>query len=92
MREAQQRGHIEDERVKATSVASESTSSQVQSMRLLKTTFKLDDSQAKLLMGSRLKEKASEWFHSKPELIDAQFDDFLTQLRGIHRERPVWPR
>lgn len=31
LRETQQRGHVEDERVEATSVASESTSSQVQS-------------------------------------------------------------
>lgn len=87
LRETQQRGHIEGERVEATSVASESTSSQVQSrvsisavadllgqfdgssesyerwekqVRLLKATFKLDDSQAKLLMGSRLKGKTSE--------------------------------
>lgn len=38
-------------------------------------------------MGSRLKEKASEWFHLKPELIDAQFEDFLTQLRGMFFHR-----
>lgn len=34
-------------------------------------------------MGTRLKGKASEWFHSKPEHIRLSFDELLKELRKM---------
>lgn len=57
-------------------------------VRLLKTMYKLDDNKTKVLMGSRLKEKANEWFHSKPELIEMDFENFLREMRAMFLHRP----
>jgi len=39
-------------------------------LKFLKATYRLDDDCAKLLIGMRLKERAFEWFHSRPEYIE----------------------
>lgn len=36
-------------------------------VRFLKATYRLDDDCVKLLIGMRLKKRAFEWFHSRPE-------------------------
>jgi len=56
-------------------------------VRLLKTTYKLEDSEAKLLITLRLKGKASEWFHSRPELIEMNFEGLLSQLKTMYCHR-----
>lgn len=38
-------------------------------VRLLKTTYQLEDDYAKILIRMKLKKKALEWFHSKPSLL-----------------------
>lgn len=46
-------------------------------VRLLKTTYELDEKEVKILMCTRLKEKASEWSHSEPEFHQMNFEDLL---------------
>ncbi|EZA52868.1 Protein THO1, partial [Ooceraea biroi] len=57
-------------------------------IRFLRTTYKLDDSLTKILIGMRLKGRATEWFHSKPEYIGMTADQLLDGLRGMFYHRP----
>jgi len=43
-------------------------------IKLVKATYKLESDFAKILVGMKLKKKALEWFHSKPEHIEMTFD------------------
>lgn len=56
-------------------------------LRFLKTTYRLEDDCAKLLIGMRLKKKASEWFHSKSEHIEMPFEKLLEELGTMFRHR-----
>lgn len=49
-------------------------------LRFLKATYRLDDDCAKLLIGMRLKKRAFEWFHSRPEYIEMSFERLLEEL------------
>lgn len=62
--------------------------------RLLKTTYQLDDDYMKVLIGTRLKKKALEWFHSKPEFISMTFDTLILELRVMfgHRQSRITTR
>lgn len=57
-------------------------------MRLFATTYKLQDEMTKILISSRLKGKAAEWFRSKPEHIEMSTDDLLLAMRGMFNHRP----
>jgi len=63
-------------------------------IRLLKTTYQLEDDAARLLIGMRLKGKALEWLHSKPEYVAMPFDVLLGELRAMfqHRQSRVTTR
>lgn len=52
-------------------------------IKLLKATYQLEDDSAKLVIGMRLKGRALEWLHSKPEYVGMSFDTLLTELRGM---------
>src|SRR5436190_9283669 len=52
-------------------------------IKLLKSTYKLEDETAKLLIGMRLKGRALEWLHSKPEFITMTFNQLLDELRAM---------
>ena len=56
-------------------------------IRFLKTTYKLEDDLAKIILGMRLKGKAHEWFHSKPEYISLTFESLLVELRSMFCHR-----
>ncbi|XP_053989710.1 uncharacterized protein LOC128882162 [Hylaeus volcanicus] len=56
-------------------------------LTLLRSTYRLDDNAAKLLVVSRLKNKALEWFHSKPEYIEMRVDDIVSELRDTFGDR-----
>jgi len=60
-------------------------------VKLLKATYKLEDDTAKILVGMRLKGKALEWLHFKPEYIAMTFDRLLDELRAMfhHRQSKV---
>jgi len=56
-------------------------------IRFLKATYRLSDDQVKLLIGVRLKKRAFDWFHSKPEFIRMPFEVLLGQMRAMFRHR-----
>ncbi|CAK9802814.1 Transposon Tf2-6 polyprotein [Anthophora quadrimaculata] len=56
-------------------------------LMLLRSTYKLNDNAAKLLVVSRLKKKALEWFHSRPEHIEMPVDDLLKELCDMFDNR-----
>lgn len=56
-------------------------------IRLLKTTYKLEDDTARLIIAMRLKGKALEWIHSKPEYVAMSFDALLGELRSMFQHR-----
>lgn len=56
-------------------------------IRLLKTTYQLEDDSARLIIGMRLKGKALEWIHSKPEYVAMSFDALLGELRSMFQHR-----
>lgn len=56
-------------------------------LMFLKTTYRLDDDCAKLLIGMRLKKRAFEWFHSKPEYVEMSFERLLETLGAMFRPR-----
>ncbi|CAL1677449.1 unnamed protein product [Lasius platythorax] len=57
-------------------------------VKFLRTAYKLDDDLTKILIGTRLKGRAMEWFHSKPEYIGMTSDRLLDGLRGMFYHRP----
>lgn len=50
-------------------------------LRLLKTTYRLTDEYAKVLVGMRLKGKAAEWLHSKSQHIGLPLEILLRNAR-----------
>ena len=52
-------------------------------LRLLRDSYALDDGRTRILIGSRLKGKALEWLHSKPEHLQVNVDELLRQMRAI---------
>lgn len=52
-------------------------------LALLRATYGLDERATKILIGMRLKGRALEWLHSKPEHIGMHVDSLLTELRGV---------
>ncbi|KYN06053.1 hypothetical protein ALC62_03005, partial [Cyphomyrmex costatus] len=56
-------------------------------IRLLKATYRLEDDAARLIIGMRLKGKALEWLHSKPEYVGMPFDSLLRELQSMFHRR-----
>lgn len=58
---------------------------------LLRLTYDLDDNMMKILIGSRLKGRASAWFHSKAEHVEMTLDELLASLKAMfaHRSNKV---
>lgn len=56
----------------------------------------MEDDQAKILIGMKLKRKAIEWFHSNPEFISMSFDGLISELRMMFWHRPnkmaIWKK
>ncbi|KMQ88339.1 hypothetical protein RF55_12198 [Lasius niger] len=48
----------------------------------------LQENMIKILIGSRLKGKAAEWFRSKPEHIEMSADDLLLAMEAMFNHRP----
>lgn len=57
-------------------------------LRLLIVTYKLDANNAQVLIGMRLKGKASEWLHSRPKHIELSVKNLLAEMKKMfdHRE------
>ncbi|XP_011684299.1 PREDICTED: uncharacterized protein LOC105447791 [Wasmannia auropunctata] len=54
-------------------------------IKFIKTTYRLEDDFAKVLIGMKLKKKALEWFHSKPEHIEMTFDALIGEIKKMFR-------
>lgn len=54
----------------------------------LQTAYSLDNNLTKILIGSKLKGRALDWFHSKSNYIAMVSDELLTELRGMFHHRP----
>ncbi|EZA52392.1 hypothetical protein X777_08885, partial [Ooceraea biroi] len=57
-------------------------------VRFLQTAYDLDDNLTKILIGTRLKGRALDWFHSKADYIEMTADELLVGLRGMFYHRP----
>lgn len=57
-------------------------------LKLLKKTYCLSDDYVKILIGMRLKGKASEWLRSKAKHIEMSLDELLEELRKMYDHRP----
>lgn len=49
-------------------------------VQLLRTTYNLDDNATRVLISSRLKDKALGWFHSKPDHLQLSVDNLINLL------------
>lgn len=56
-------------------------------LRFLKTTYRLEDDHTKILIGSKIKKKAYEWFHSKPEYMSMPFEELIGEMREMFQRR-----
>ncbi|KAK2578110.1 hypothetical protein KPH14_009888 [Odynerus spinipes] len=57
-------------------------------VRLLQTTYGLDDQLTKILMASKLKSNALNWLHSKPEHIEMSAEELLNDMKKVFDHRP----
>lgn len=56
---------------------------------LIKTTYQLDDGTARILIGMRLRQKALQWFHSRPEHLELSVDDLIERMQTMFDHRPT---
>lgn len=56
-------------------------------VRFVKQTYRLEDDHAKILIGAKLKKKALEWFHSRPEYVSMPFETLLEKLSAMFQRR-----
>lgn len=57
-------------------------------VRLLCRTYELDDNMAKILISSKLKGKAIQWFHSKADYIEMSLTQLLQEMQVAFDHRP----
>lgn len=57
-------------------------------LRLVRRTYRLSDEHTKLLIGMRLKGKALEWLHSKPQFLEISVKALLCELKTMFDHRP----
>lgn len=50
---------------------------------LVRRTYQLNDRMARILMGTKLKNKALEWFHSRPKHLEFSVDKLTEKMRSI---------
>jgi len=56
---------------------------------LIRETYQLDDGIARILISMRLKQKALQWFHSRPEHLEITVDELIERMRSIFDHRPA---
>lgn len=56
-------------------------------MKLLQATYNLNDDMTRILIGSRLKDKAFDWFHSKAENVEIPISDLFSNLKTMFGHR-----
>jgi len=56
---------------------------------LIRTMYQMDDGTARILIGMRLKEKALQWFYSRPEHIELSVDELIERMQSMFDHRPM---
>ena len=56
---------------------------------LIRATYHLDDGTARILIGMRLRQKAQQWFHSKPEHLEMSVNELIEKMRIMFDHRPT---
>ena len=59
-----------------------------QQVTLLRTTYHLDDNMTRVLISSKLKGRASTWFHSKSEHLQKDVNDLLKEMETMFDHLP----
>lgn len=57
-------------------------------VRLLASTYLLQDEMARILIGARLRGKAAEWFRSRPDHLEMTTNDLLMEMKAMFDHRP----
>lgn len=57
-------------------------------VELLRATYRLDENSTKILISLRLKNKALSWFHSKPEHLQLNTAELLSEMSRMFDNRP----
>lgn len=57
-------------------------------INLLRATYELDENTSKILVGSKLKGKALEWYHSRADHLAMGVDELLNEMQSMF-ERPL---
>lgn len=57
-------------------------------IKFVKSTYTLTDEKTKILISARMKGKALEWFHSKPENLELSLDNILRNMKGMFDHKP----
>ncbi|KAI4489989.1 hypothetical protein M0804_004171 [Polistes exclamans] len=55
----------------------------------LRTTYRLNDDVARILIGMRLRSKALEWMHSRPEFLETNLNDLMERFESMFYHRPL---
>ncbi|XP_015433583.1 PREDICTED: uncharacterized protein LOC107189537 [Dufourea novaeangliae] len=57
-------------------------------IRFVKNTYSLTEEKTKVLMSAKMKGKALEWFHSRPEILELTLNDLFNKMKGMFDHRP----
>lgn len=58
-------------------------------LQLLISTYRLEEQEAKILLGMRLKDKALNWFQSRPEHIEWTVLEILGEMKRLFDRSPT---
>jgi len=58
-------------------------------LELVRTTYNLDDNNTRILISMKLKKKALQWFHSKPEHLEVSVNELLDHMKRMFDHRPT---
>ncbi|KYM96866.1 Gag-Pol polyprotein [Cyphomyrmex costatus] len=57
-------------------------------LELIRVTYNLDDNNTRILIGMKLKRKASQWFHAKPEHLEMPVRELISEMEKMFDHRP----
>lgn len=58
-------------------------------LELVRTTYNLDDNNTRILISMKLKQKALQWFHSKPEHLEMPITELIDRMKRMFDHRPA---
>jgi len=58
-------------------------------LKLVRTTYNLDDNSTRILISMKLKKRALQWFHSKPEHLEVSVNELLDHMKRMFDHRPT---